>query len=289
MSIEENRPRQAVYEFGEFRLNTSKRLLTKDLGVAVPLMPKAFDTLVYLVINCGKLIEKDELLREVWPDTIVEENNLTQNISILRRALGEKHRDNRFIATVPGRGYKFVADVRETDSVLKEENPDLSGLNGDSTVLASVQSIDRINEISPSRPFGVKTSSSRSTALLALVAVLIGVASLGAIAYFIWPQTKTDVRTSVTTVAVLPFRPIVAENRDEVLEFGMADALIAKLSGGDSLLVRPLSSVRRFNSVDQDPVTAGEGARSRFSARRNHPNMGRPAEGFSQTHSDKRR
>jgi len=258
VSIEENKPKHAVYEFGDFRLDAGKRLLTKDLGVAVPLMPKAFDTLVYLVKNCGKLIDKDELLREVWPDTIVEENNLTQNISILRRALGEKHRDNRFIATVPGRGYKFVADVRETDSVIKEENPDLSGLNGDPNDPISAQSIDRINEVSLSRPFGTEISSSRSMVVSALVAVLIGVASLGTIAYFIWPQTKPDVRAAVTSVAVLPFRPIVAENRDEALELGMADALIAKLSGGNSLLVRPLSSVRKFNSVDQDPVTAGK-------------------------------
>src|SRR5687768_10014901 len=75
-------------------------------------MPKALDILLYLVQRAGTVVEKDELMDAIWPDTAVEENNLTQNISALRKALGEKHRDNRFIATVPGRGYKFVAEVR---------------------------------------------------------------------------------------------------------------------------------------------------------------------------------
>src|SRR5688572_17386284 len=77
-------------------------------------MPKAFEILLYLVRRADQVVEKDEILEAVWPDTIVEENNLTQNISALRRALGEKHRENRFIATVPGRGYKFVAEVRKS-------------------------------------------------------------------------------------------------------------------------------------------------------------------------------
>ncbi len=79
-------------------------------------MPKAFETLLYLVRHSGKVIEKDELMREIWADTIVEENNLTQNISILRRVFGEKPGEHRYIATVPGRGYKFVAKVVLSES-----------------------------------------------------------------------------------------------------------------------------------------------------------------------------
>ncbi|HUR99442.1 MAG TPA: transcriptional regulator, partial [Pyrinomonadaceae bacterium] len=102
---------QQLYEFEEFVLDADKRLLFDANSGVVPLMPKALDILFYLVRHAGSVVEKDELMSAIWPDTIVEENNLTQNISALRRALGEKHRENRFIATIPGRGYKFVANV----------------------------------------------------------------------------------------------------------------------------------------------------------------------------------
>ncbi len=101
-----------VYEFGDFRLDGRKRLLLGRDGATVPLAPKAFDTLSYLVEHAGAVLAKDELMRAVWADTAVEENNLNQNISILRRVLGEGHADNRYIATVSGRGYQFVAKVK---------------------------------------------------------------------------------------------------------------------------------------------------------------------------------
>jgi|SRR2546422_171418 len=110
-----------IFEFGNFNVDAAKRLLLKGDGETVPLMPKAFDTLLYLVEHNGKVIEKDELMSAIWKDTIVEENNLTQNISILRRVLGERHGENRFIATIPGHGYKFVAEVRKIDAAEKSE------------------------------------------------------------------------------------------------------------------------------------------------------------------------
>ncbi|MGB5035977.1 MAG: transcriptional regulator, partial [Blastocatellia bacterium] len=80
-------------------------------GEPVALTPKVFETLVYLVEHRGKVLSKDELMSAIWPDTVVEENNLGQNISRLRAVLGERPSEHRFIATVPGRGYRFVADV----------------------------------------------------------------------------------------------------------------------------------------------------------------------------------
>src|SRR5688572_26171497 len=88
-----------------------RRQLVDPDGAPVQLMPKAIETLVHLVLNAGQTVTKDELLRSVWPDTVVEENNLTQNISALRRAFGEKLGEHRFIVTIPGRGYRFVAPV----------------------------------------------------------------------------------------------------------------------------------------------------------------------------------
>lgn len=103
---------QHFYEFGPFRVDTLKRLLLRD-GQTVPLTAKAFDTLVTFVQHSGQDLDKDELMKTVWPDTIVEENNLTQNVSALRKALGESKSEHRYIVTIPGRGYRFVAAVTE--------------------------------------------------------------------------------------------------------------------------------------------------------------------------------
>src|SRR5450432_2125630 len=99
-----------IYEFDDFRLDAGRRLLLQR-GEPVPLKPKVFDTLLYLARHQGRVIEKDELMRAIWPDAIVEENNLNQNVSTLRRALGESRGENRYIVTVPGRGYRFAATV----------------------------------------------------------------------------------------------------------------------------------------------------------------------------------
>src|SRR5262245_17060275 len=113
------------YEFGEFRIDVTKRRLLRH-GEIVPLTPKAFDVLLALAEQSGKMIEKDELMQKVWPDTAVEENNLTQNIYTLRKIFGERRNESRFIATVPGLGYRFVAEVKrvplETEEVTIREN-----------------------------------------------------------------------------------------------------------------------------------------------------------------------
>lgn len=100
-----------IYEFEDYRLDAGKMLLSRS-GAHIPLTPKVFDTLLLLVRRTGEVLEKDELIRTVWPDANVEENNLNQNISILRRALGENRGENRYIATIPGRGYRFIPEVR---------------------------------------------------------------------------------------------------------------------------------------------------------------------------------
>jgi len=100
-----------VYEFGRFNLDVSERVLS-DAGLNVPLPPKVFDTLLFLVENSGHVMSKERMLGEIWEDSFVEENNLAQNISVLRRALGE-NKDSKFIETVPKFGYRFVAPVRE--------------------------------------------------------------------------------------------------------------------------------------------------------------------------------
>src|ERR1700755_1372490 len=101
-----------LYEFGPFRLDPVKRRLLRE-GEPVPLTPKAFDTLLALVEQSGKTVEKDELMRRVWPGAVVEENNLNQNITALRKCLGDSRQESRYIATIPGLGYRFVAEVKK--------------------------------------------------------------------------------------------------------------------------------------------------------------------------------
>src|SRR6476660_8493598 len=98
------------YEFGRFRLKTAERVLLRE-GELVPLTPKVFDILVTLVEHGGQVVAKDDLMKRVWPNTYVEEGNLTQNISLLRKALGETPGGVQFIETVPRRGYRFVAET----------------------------------------------------------------------------------------------------------------------------------------------------------------------------------
>ncbi|MCM3900740.1 MAG: winged helix-turn-helix domain-containing protein, partial [Pyrinomonadaceae bacterium] len=100
-----------IYEFGRLHLDARERLLLRD-GVAISLTPKSFDLLLALIERAGKLVEKEELFQKVWPDTIVEESNLSSNIALIRKALGDGMNGKRYIETVPKRGYRFVAEVR---------------------------------------------------------------------------------------------------------------------------------------------------------------------------------
>jgi len=101
-----------LYEFGSFRLDAGEHQLLRD-GQTVSLTPKAFDLLLTLVEHHGRLLEKEELFKAVWPGSFVEESNLSSNIALIRKALGGGGAGERFIETVPKRGYRFVAEVRK--------------------------------------------------------------------------------------------------------------------------------------------------------------------------------
>ncbi len=101
---------QPGLQFGDFTLDVTERLLLRD-GRPVPLTPKAFDVLAALAARPGRLVTKDELLKEVWPDSFVEESNLAYHVFALRRALGESAEGQKYVETVPKRGYRFVAQV----------------------------------------------------------------------------------------------------------------------------------------------------------------------------------
>src|SRR5712691_7425173 len=101
---------KTVYRFGPFVVDPAEHQLTRD-GIVIAVPPKAFDTLLELVRNGGHMLEKRELMTAIWPDSFVEEVNLAQSVSMLRKALGERAGSRQFIETIPKRGYRFVAPV----------------------------------------------------------------------------------------------------------------------------------------------------------------------------------
>ena len=104
-----------LYEFGNFRLDLTEKVLSRD-GKSVPVTPKVFETLCVLVERAGHLVEKDELMQKLWQDRFVEESNLTFNIKMLRKALGDSASKPVFIETVPRRGYRFIAEVQRVEA-----------------------------------------------------------------------------------------------------------------------------------------------------------------------------
>jgi Tol biopolymer transport system component/DNA-binding winged helix-turn-helix (wHTH) protein len=126
-----------LYEFGPFRLDPVKRRLLRE-GEPVQLTPKAFDTLLALVQQSGRTVEKDDLMRRVWPGAVVEENNLNQNITALRKCLGDTRQASRYIATIPGLGYRFVAEVKTAPAV-ESESADNSRAETSSVIKKNVE------------------------------------------------------------------------------------------------------------------------------------------------------
>lgn len=229
-----------IYEFDEFRVDTAKRLLTKGNGEQIQLTPKVFDTLLYLVRNHGKVIGKDELMSEIWTDSIVEENNLNQNISILRRIFGEKPGEQRFIVTVAGHGYRFVPNVRSLPYPADFKF----------FVSEAIPSDDQ-SVTEPRRKGKLKRLVFAAASVFALLA--LGVAGI-----YIWMERQPSTDSPISTIAVLPFKPLVSENRNEALELGLADTLISELSGNEDIVVRPLSAIRRYNALEQDSLAAAK-------------------------------
>lgn len=247
-SVTEETPH--TYEFGDFRLDAARRrLLGRVDNQRVKLTSKAFDTLLFLVRHGGVVLDKDELMRAVWPDTVVEENNLSQKISELRRVLGESHGENRYIVTVPGRGFSFVADVR----AIAGEQPPPGGAEAGMPTPAAAQ-----GEVTPASPQPGRHAGGLRGRVWPAVIIGVFLAALGAGALYLWRvRTSTGAGGPVRSIAVLPFKSLVTEGRDEALELGMADTLIAKLSASRELVVRPIGSVRRYGGVEQDALAAG--------------------------------
>jgi DNA-binding winged helix-turn-helix (wHTH) protein/TolB-like protein/Flp pilus assembly protein TadD len=250
--------RDHFYNFGPFRIDTRERMLLCN-GEQVPLPPKVYDTLLALVENSGHIIEKEELMKAVWPDTFVEDANLTVNISALRRALGERGSEHQYIETVPRRGYRFVSTVirandESADLFAEERGNTLAVIEEKGKFEPGDERLGDETLSSPPPPSATLSRSRRfSPAVVGLSVLLVG---LSVIAFYTWTRRAEPV-PKARSIAVLPFRPLVAESRDEPLELGMCDALITRLGGLNQVFVRPTSSVVMYNKPGQDPLAAG--------------------------------
>ncbi|MBN8734696.1 MAG: winged helix-turn-helix domain-containing protein [Xanthomonadales bacterium] len=238
--------RGASYSFEGYRIDATSRDLHAPDGTLIPLTAKAFDVLLHLLEHRDRIVGKDELLAAVWPRRIVEDNNLTQAISALRHALGAGAGDHRFIVTVPGRGYRFVAALEEdagmqpTLDLAPTRSPRDSRFSNDGT-----------------RVFG----RGFRWGVLAALALVVGVIVLTALELH-GPGTVQQASDAnrEPTLAVLPFRSIDAvasADADPMLGLGMADTLIARLSHVTTLRVLSLGSVQVYAGKPTDPVRDG--------------------------------
>src|SRR5882762_6474824 len=255
-----------MYEFGPFRLDPAEYLLLRE-GAPVALTPKVFETLLILVQRSGHLVDKNELMKELWPDTIVEENNLTRNISALRKALSDAHAEHLYIETVPKRGYRFAAKVK----TLPNQGEELVMEQHTMTRILAVEGRE-IRTQSYSAPFeqGVLPARSKAQRVekwklrVALGLFLMLLIGLGAALSQIWfskhrDKSATSVagRPALRSIAVLPFKTMGIDSSNEYLGLGMTDALINRLSNIREIVVRPTSAMRRYTEATQDPVAAG--------------------------------
>ncbi|MGH9971410.1 MAG: winged helix-turn-helix domain-containing protein [Pyrinomonadaceae bacterium] len=266
------------YEFGRFRLDASERVLRRDRDL-VALTPKVFDILLVLVEQGGRIVEKDDLMKRVWPDTFVEEGNLTQNVSLLRKALGESPSGPQFIETVSRRGYRFVATVKESRNdtgnkgltdyavgrgLTSQSGESLSQLSDASAKTAGAVKGD-LGDIwqngvwateakaIPRAPFLSRFKN--HGAVLGVTAVLITVA---AVAYFNGLGKAGDSAASpIESIAVLPFSDDAADPEAQYLNDKIAESLINSLSRLPKLRVVPRSVVVNYKGKNIDPRKVG--------------------------------
>ena len=193
---------QHLYEFGPFRLDTAEQLLLRD-GKPVPLTPKAFEILVALVERSGHLVEKEELMNVVWADAFVEESNLTNNVSALRKLLGHGQGGENYIETVPKRGYRFTATVKElTPEALVIEKRTLTRIVTEESEeqLSERVSLPESALITHQAPLSM-TSALRSSRLLLAVTLIVTVAATAFVLYWVISQSRARKRA----IAATPF------------------------------------------------------------------------------------
>jgi DNA-binding winged helix-turn-helix (wHTH) protein/TolB-like protein/tetratricopeptide (TPR) repeat protein len=232
---------KAIYQFSDFQLDLGEKQLRRLDGEVLPLPPKAFDILALLVENRGRLLEKNEVMDQIWADSFVEEGNLKIHIHRLRKTLNDHHEE--FIETVPRRGYRFNGNVQLIEK-------------GELIIEKITQAKLVIEETHEPRP--LLTGKSRTFWFDAVV-VVAGLA-LGAAVLLITHRLNRaePASASLNTIAVLPFSYIgEKQSDDEYLQEGLPDALITRLSYQPKIKIRPTSATRKYLNANADSRTVG--------------------------------
>src|SRR5688572_26910650 len=216
-----------VYGFGPFRIDPLKRRLWRD-GEPVRLTPKAFDLLLVLVEDAGRTIEKDELLEKVWPGIAVEDNNLNQNITTLRKSLGDSRKESQYIATIPGVGYRFVAEVTKITETLTQ--------TANSAVERNAE--ENVEALEVSRP----APAARAFRYFSLAIVPLIVVALVYAVYALYTRERRP-KLAISSIMVLPLENLSGNPAEEYFADGITDALIGDLAniGGLHVISRTSS------------------------------------------------
>jgi TolB-like protein/DNA-binding winged helix-turn-helix (wHTH) protein/Flp pilus assembly protein TadD len=244
-----------LYEFGDFRLDTAKRVLRRLDGTTVPLTPRVFETLLYMVEHHDTVLDKERLMEAVWPDSIVEENNLSQNISTLRRIFGETPGSHSYIVTVPGRGYRFVAEVSDRTG---NGSAKVNGEQGTGPTLAENRT--EAATVKGRRRLPGKTGGTLAVAVLGVIALTAAFLARGPSVR--WPEkhkiakappapssgTMTD---TVRSIAVLPFENLSGNPENAYFTDGIQEEILMRLAKiADLKVVSRTSTVRYKRSPE---------------------------------------
>jgi TolB-like protein/DNA-binding winged helix-turn-helix (wHTH) protein/Tfp pilus assembly protein PilF len=204
-------------------------------GSPVPLTPKAFDLLVVLLDNPQRVLTKEELIRAVWTDAFVEEGNLTQNISILRKALAEKSGQARMIVTIARRGYQFTADVVEVETPEAAEVPDVAAVSEAAAAPGAAAEAAAVPEAAPTvvELPEVASAPRRQRRWWRVAAVVIPLVAVAGVAGEVYRRSAVDEpasRSERIMLAVLPFRNLTGDPAQEYLADGLTEELISRLA-----------------------------------------------------------
>ena len=234
-----------IYEFGKFILDPGGKTLFSG-GTPIHLPAKEFETLLLLVENNHKALSKDEMMEAIWQDSFVEESNLAKQISRLRKILNTD--GEQFIETLPKHGYRFSADLRITNPVAEEP------------VILERRTVKRLtfaveNEIED-QPLALPTKPNMALRAPVIASLaLTGLLGLSALLHL--SREKAPPTAKIKSIAVLPLKPLTAEENNKVLGLGLADALITKLGSLKQIVVRPTSAVARFADAPADSMEIG--------------------------------
>src|SRR5262245_25444738 len=237
-------PTKQLYEFGHFRLDPVERLLYRD-GEIVTLTAKVFDILLVFVRNSGCTLDKEEVMRQVWSDQFVEEGNLTRNVSTLRKVLGENQENHRYIVTIPGRGYRFVAEVRE---VAVENGDSNSQAAAAARVAEAVSDSPQATGIAQMRT-GSGNKAHIALALRISVLVLIALATAAVVYALFIREKRPSSHPAITSLVVLPLENLSGDPSQEYFADGMTDALIGDLAKIGALRVISRTSAMHYKGA----------------------------------------